>query len=64
MEHPDICYDIAEQNVQLGLTLEDDAIFVPFFKEKFTRMIYGAIPTGTLNINGTSVKNPNQRMSE
>jgi GR25 family glycosyltransferase involved in LPS biosynthesis len=56
MKHVDVWYDMVEQKLQLGLILEDDAIFVPFFKEKFTRMIYTAIDKGVLRINGTCVK--------
>jgi GR25 family glycosyltransferase involved in LPS biosynthesis len=56
MEHADVWYEVAEQKIQLALILEDDAIFVPFFKEKFTRMIYTAINTGILHLNETCVK--------
>ena len=56
MKHADVWYEMAEQKIQLALILEDDAIFVPFFKEKFTRMIYTAINTGILHLNGTCVK--------
>lgn len=56
MEHVDLWYEIAEQKVPLALILEDDAIFVPFFKEKFTRMIYAAIKSGALRINETCTK--------
>ena len=56
MEHVDVWYEIAEDKVGLGLILEDDAIFVPFFKEKFTRMIYAVINQGILRINGSCVK--------
>jgi GR25 family glycosyltransferase involved in LPS biosynthesis len=53
MEHADIWYEMAERKVPLGLILEDDAIFVPFFKEKFTRMIYAALRSGALRLNRT-----------
>jgi GR25 family glycosyltransferase involved in LPS biosynthesis len=56
MKHVDVWYEMAEQNVQLGLILEDDAIFVPFFKEKLTRMISAAIRYGILRMNETCVK--------
>ncbi|CAF4829739.1 unnamed protein product [Rotaria socialis] len=49
-EHVDIWYEMAKQNVRLGLILEDDVIFVPFFKEKLTRMIYAAIQSGALRL--------------
>ena len=39
MKHADVWYEMAERKVRLGLILEDDVIFVPFFKEKLTRMI-------------------------
>ena len=56
MEHADIWYDIADRKVPLGLILEDDVLFVPFFKEKFTRAIYNAVASGALRINGICVK--------
>ena len=56
MKHVDVWYEVAEQKIQLALILEDDAIFVPFFKEKFTRMIYKAIDSGILHLNETCVK--------
>ncbi|CAM4967776.1 unnamed protein product [Rotaria socialis] len=49
-EHVDIWYEMAKQKVRLGLILEDDVIFVPFFKEKLTRMIYAAIQSGALRL--------------
>ncbi len=55
---------MAEQKVGLGLILEDDAIFVPFFKEKFTRMIYAAINYGILHINRTCVKPKDKPISD
>jgi len=55
---------MAEQKVGLGLILEDDAIFVPFFKEKFTRMIYAAINYGILHINRTCVKPKEKPISD
>jgi len=56
MKHADVWHEMAEQKVGLALIVEDDALFVPFFKEKFTRMIYAAINDGILRINGTCVK--------
>src|SRR4051812_28817186 len=56
MEHIDVWYKMAEENVGLALILEDDAIFVPFFKEKLIRMIYAAIDYRILRINGTCVR--------
>ena len=44
---------MAEKNVSLGLILEDDAIFVPWFKEKLARMINEGIRSGSLSLNGT-----------
>ena len=56
MEHVDIWYEMAEKKIPLSLILEDDVIFVPFFKEKFTRMIYAAIDRKILRLNGTCVE--------
>jgi GR25 family glycosyltransferase involved in LPS biosynthesis len=64
MEHVDVWYQIAEQNIGLALILEDDAIFVPFFKEKLTRMIYAAINYGILHINRTCVKPKDKPISD
>jgi GR25 family glycosyltransferase involved in LPS biosynthesis len=63
MEHVDVWYEMAERKLRLALILEDDAIFVPFFKEKFTRMIYAAIHKGVLRINGTCVKSEKEPIS-
>jgi GR25 family glycosyltransferase involved in LPS biosynthesis len=62
LEHVDVWYEIAERKVPLGLILEDDAMFVPFFKEKFTRMIYAAVNSGALRINGTCAKPTQNKM--
>ena len=52
MEHIDIWHDIVARNSSLSLILEDDAVFVPYFPEKFERTIYTAIRTGALKIGG------------
>jgi GR25 family glycosyltransferase involved in LPS biosynthesis len=54
MEHIDIWYDIIARNSSLSLILEDDAVFVSNFPEKFNRTIYTAIRTGALKIGGLS----------
>ena len=56
MKHVDVWHEIAKKKVGLALIVEDDVIFVPFFKEKFTRMIYAAINEGILRINQTCAK--------
>jgi hypothetical protein len=63
MKHTDVWYEMAEEKVGLGLILEDDAIFVPFFKEKFTRMISAAINEGILRINRTCIKSKEKPIS-
>jgi GR25 family glycosyltransferase involved in LPS biosynthesis len=52
MEHIDIWHDIIARKSSLSLILEDDAIFVPNFREKFDRTIYTAVRTGGLKIGG------------
>jgi GR25 family glycosyltransferase involved in LPS biosynthesis len=52
MEHVDIWHDIVTRNSSLSLILEDDAVFVSHFREKFERTIYTAIRTGALKIGG------------
>jgi len=64
MEHVDLWYQIAQQKIGLALVLEDDAIFVPFFKEKFLRMIYKAINNRILRINETCVKAKEKSISD
>ncbi|CAF2868436.1 unnamed protein product [Rotaria sp. Silwood2] len=64
MEHIDLWYELAEQKIQLSLILEDDVIFVPFFKEKFTRMIYAAIESRALRINETCAESKEHRISD
>ena len=56
MKHVDVWHDIVERNIQLALILEDDVIFVPFFKEKLIRMIYAAFNSNALQINERCVK--------
>jgi GR25 family glycosyltransferase involved in LPS biosynthesis len=56
MKHVDVWYEMAEKKVGLAVILEDDAIFVPFFKEKLTRTIYKAIHSGILHINQSCAK--------
>ncbi|CAF2408855.1 unnamed protein product [Rotaria sp. Silwood2] len=55
MKHVDVWYDVALRQNSLALILEDDPLFVPFFKEKLNRLIYTAIRTGALRVNGTCV---------
>ena len=56
MKHVDVWHDITQQNVSLALIIEDDAIFVPFFKEKLTRMIHSAVNKGFLRLNGSCIE--------
>jgi GR25 family glycosyltransferase involved in LPS biosynthesis len=63
MKHVDVWYEMTEEKVGLGLIIEDDAIFVPFFKEKLTRMISAAINEGILRINGTCIKSKEKSIS-
>jgi len=64
MKHVDVWYEMAERKIGLALIVEDDAIFVPFFKEKFTRMIYAAINKGILRLNGSCVKPKEKAISD
>ncbi|CAF1058737.1 unnamed protein product [Adineta steineri] len=64
LEHVDVWHEIIEQKLQLALILEDDVIFVPFFKEKLTRMIYTAIRSRALRINETCAKMKDKRMAD
>jgi GR25 family glycosyltransferase involved in LPS biosynthesis len=64
MEHVDIWYEIDQRKIGLALILEDDAIFVPFFKEKFLRMISKAINNRILRINETCVKAKEKSISD
>lgn len=54
MKHVKIWKEIANRHSILSLILEDDAIFVPFFKEKFDRFVYTAIRTGALKTDPTN----------
>lgn len=63
MKHVNVWHTIADKNIRLALILEDDAIFVPYFKEKLSRMIYTAIKYGILRINGTCVEPAKKPMS-
>lgn len=63
MEHVDVWYEMAEKKIPLGLIFEDDAILVPFFKEKFTRMIYAALDKKILRLNGTCPEPPTKPIS-
>ncbi|CAF2082315.1 unnamed protein product [Rotaria magnacalcarata] len=48
MKHVEIWQEIAANSSTLSLILEDDAVFVSFFKETFDWFVYTAIRTGTL----------------
>ena len=50
IEHVDLWHEIALTNDSFSLVLEDDALFVPFFKQKFNRFVYEAIRKGALKI--------------
>ena len=62
MKHVDTWHDIAMRHLSLALILEDDALFVPFFKEKFNRLIYTSIRTGALRINKACLIRPLERI--
>jgi len=53
MKHVDVWHEMVERKISFAFILEDDPIFVPFFKEKFNRVIYTAIRTGALKLNKT-----------
>lgn len=57
MKSIDSWKDTAKRNLSLALYLEDDAIFVPYFKEKFNRFVYTAIRTGALKVDGSCASN-------
>jgi GR25 family glycosyltransferase involved in LPS biosynthesis len=64
MKHVDVWHEIVEHKISLALILEDDPIFVPFFKEKFNRFIYTAIRTGALRLNQTCLNQTNNSISD
>jgi hypothetical protein len=63
MKHLDAWHDIAMRQLPLALILEDDPLFVPFFKEKLNRVIYTSIRTGALRIDKTCISRPNKSIS-
>jgi GR25 family glycosyltransferase involved in LPS biosynthesis len=63
MKHVEVWHEIVEHNISLALILEDDPIFVPFFKEKFNRFIYTAIRTGALRLNRTCLNQTNNSIN-
>jgi GR25 family glycosyltransferase involved in LPS biosynthesis len=63
VQHIQIWHEIAASKSALSLVLEDDAIFVPFFKEKFNRFVYTAIRTGALKIGETQCATPRANLS-
>ncbi|UJR08078.1 hypothetical protein I4U23_012355 [Adineta vaga] len=50
MKHVEAWHYVAENQIKLALILEDDPLFVPFFRKKLERVIYTAIRTGALRI--------------
>lgn len=52
MEHIDVWHDIVQRNSSLSLILEDDAVFVSNFAEKFSRTMHTLIRTNLLKIGG------------
>ena len=63
VQHVEIWREIASRNASIALILEDDAIFVPFFKEKFNRFIYTAIRTGALKVDRHACATPRANVS-
>ena len=63
VQHVELWREIAAMNSTIALILEDDAIFVPFFKEKFNRFIYTAVRTGTLKIGSHQCATPRANIS-
>ena len=63
VQHVQIWHEILTSNSTLSLILEDDAIFVPFFKEKFDRFVYTAIRTGALRPGTTDCATPRSNIS-
>lgn len=64
IKHIELWRHIAARNAPLSLILEDDAAFVPFFKEKFDRFVYTAIRTGALRIGPTQCATPRTNPSK
>jgi len=65
MKHVDVWHEMVERKISFAFILEDDPIFVPFFKEKLNRVIYTAIRTGALKLdkkclNQSQIKIDNQ----
>ena len=63
IQHVQVWHEILTRNSTLSLILEDDAIFVPFFKEKFDRFVYTAIRTGALRIDDSHCATPRENIS-
>ena len=63
VQHVQIWHEIAASKSPLSLVLEDDAIFVAFFKEKFDRFVYTAIRTGALKIGNSQCASPHTNIS-
>ncbi len=63
VQHVEAWREIAATDSTIALILEDDAIFVPFFKEKFNRFIYTAIRTGALKIGPQQCASPRTNVS-
>jgi GR25 family glycosyltransferase involved in LPS biosynthesis len=47
IEHVELWHKIASGNFSLTLILEDEVIFVPFFREKFNCFIHEALKSGS-----------------
>jgi len=63
MKHLEAWHDIIMRELPLALILEDDPLFVPFFKEKLNRIIYNAIRTGALRIKKPCFTRPAARIA-
>jgi GR25 family glycosyltransferase involved in LPS biosynthesis len=63
MKHLDSWYDISMRELPLAIILEDDPLFVPFFKEKLNRLIYSAIRTGALQFKKVCFNRSSARIS-
>src|SRR5271170_7078558 len=64
MKHIDVWHEMVSRQISLALILEDDSIFVPFFKEKFNRVIYTAIRTGALRLNKTCLNQTQNKIDD